>query len=256
MSNEKSKQPEQAKGKADKPPSQDALEEAKLEELTADTGAGGHAAVIREVARLQQDTRHLKKQNLRVWLVAGLLAVALIIGMCAAFFWFPKYRYIPTIDNAAICEVGTQDSSIVTPATLEDFAREATVNSYSYDYINYRSTIGDVTNRFYSERGRKAFMGSLDQSGNLERVVKGLLIMKAFATNSPQLESEGREGAYRFWIVRVPIAIEFYTGGNATPSSSQDFMAEVKIMQEQASKMNPKGIAIDSIVLKPSTRGK
>lgn len=256
MSNEKSKPPAGAKSGADKPLSGDALDDAKLEALTADPGAGGHAAVIREVARLQQDTRHLKRQNLRVWMVAGILAIALIIITCAALWWFPKYRYIATIDNAAVCDVQTQRDSIITPATLEDYAREASINSYSYDYINYRSIIGDVTNRFYSERGRKAFMKSLDESGNLERVVKGLLIMKAFATNSPQLESEGKEGVNRFWIVKVPMAIEFYTGGAAIPTSSQDFIAEVKVMQEQASKLNPKGIAIDSIVLKPYFRRK
>ena len=50
--------------------------------------------------------------------------------------------------------------------------------------------------------------------------------------------------------------IEFYVGGSAGPTNSQDFLAEVKVMQDQASALNPKGINVDSIVLKPSTRRK
>ena len=234
----------------------DALEDARMDALTADQRAGAHAAVIREVARLQQDNRHLKRQNLRIWSISGLLTVALIVGMGAAFWWFPKYRYIATTDNRAVCEVATRSEATVTPASLQDFAKEAAINSYSYDYVNYRDLIGEATNRWYNERGRKAFLKSLDESGNLERVVKGRLIMKSFATNAPQLESEGRQGTQRFWIVNVPIAIEFYVGGSGSPNNIQDFVAEVKVMQEQASAANLKGIAVDSIILKPTARRK
>lgn len=254
--NDQSKPKQGAEAKPGKPLEGEALADAKLDALIADPTPGEHAAVMREMARLQQDNRHLKRQNLRVWSVAGVLSVGLIVGIGASYWWFPKYRYIPTTDNKAICEVGTQLDNIVTPATLEDFAKEAAINSYSYDYVNYRDIINDVTNRYFTERGRKAFMKSLDDSGNLERVVKGRLIMKAFVTTAPQLESEGSEGTRRFWIIHVPMAIEFYVGGSAGPTNSQDFLAEVKVMQDQASALNPKGINVDSIVLKPSTRRK
>jgi intracellular multiplication protein IcmL len=229
---------------------------AKLLELANDLQMGEHAAVMREVARLHIENEDLKKKNLRVWSAVGFISIAFLMGVGATFWWFPKFRYIPTTDNKAICEVGTQRDNVVTPATLEDFAKETAINAYSYDYVNYRNIINDVTSRYFTERGRKAFMKSLDDSGNLERVVKGRLIMKAFTTIAPQLESEGREGSRRFWIIHVPMAIEFYVGGSATPTNSQDFRAEVKVIQDQASALNPKGINVDSIVLSPSTRKK
>jgi intracellular multiplication protein IcmL len=229
---------------------------AKLQELANDPQEGEHAAVIREVARLQRENDEWKKRNLRVWSAVGVISIAFVMGVGATFWWFPKYRYIPTLDNKAICEVGTHRDNIVTPATLEDFAKDAAINAYSYDYVNYRRTINDVTGRYFTERGRKAFMRSLDDSGNLERVVKGRLIMKAFTTVAPQLESEGKEGDRRFWIIHVPMAIEFYVGGSIAPTNSQDFLAEVKVKQDQASALNPKGINVDSIVLSPSSRKK
>jgi intracellular multiplication protein IcmL len=230
------------------------MEEAKLEELSADPGEGAHASVIREVARLHLDTRHLKRLNVRVWSVAGVLAASLFLGLGASFWWFPKYRYIATTDNKAICEVTAQRDNAPTPATLEDFAKEAAIHSFRYDYVNYRDVVNDVTSKWFTERGRKAFMKSLDDSGNLERVVKGRLIMRSFATNSPQLESEGLEGGQRYWIVHVPLAIEFYVGGAPTPTNTQDFLAEVKVMQERPSAINRKGIAVDNVILKPTVR--
>jgi intracellular multiplication protein IcmL len=234
----------------------DALKDAKLDALISDQSEGEFATVIREMARVQKDNIHLKKQNVRIWSIVLVLVVGFVIVIGSVFWWFPKYRYIATTDNKAICEIGTQANNIITPASLEDFAKDAVVNAYSYDYVNYRSIIADVTNRYFTERGRKSFLKSLDDSGNLERVVKGRLIMKAFATTGPQLESEGQEGTRRYWIIYVPTAIEFYVGGNSTPSNTQDFLAEVKVMQDQASALNPKGINVDSIVLKPSIRRK
>lgn len=234
----------------------EAAEEAKLLALLDDPTPGAHAAVIREVTGLRLDNKRLKRQNLRIWSAFGGVVLVAGISIGAFFVWFPKYRYVATTDNKAVCDVATQADAPVRPATLEDFAKEAAINSYTYDYVNYRSIINDATNTYFNERGRKAFLKSLDDSGNLERVVKGRLIMKTFATNSPQLENEGREGKARYWIVHVPMAIEFYVGGNQTPSNTQDFRAEVKVMQEQASAVNPKGLAVDSIVLKPITRGK
>jgi intracellular multiplication protein IcmL len=230
------------------------LEEAKLAALVNDLGEGAHASVIREVARLHQDSYHLKRQNLRIWSVAAVLAVSLLVSIGAALWWFPKYRYIVTTDNRAICRANTQEGNSPTPATLEDFAKDALIHAFRYDYINYRDVVNDVTNRWFTERGRKAFLKSLDESGNLERVVKGRLIMKSFATNTAQLESEGVEGAQRFWIVHVPLAIEFYTGGAPQPTNTQDFLAEVKVMQEPPSAVNEKGIAVDNVILKPWTR--
>jgi intracellular multiplication protein IcmL len=229
-------------------------EDAKLEALVSELTLGEHASVIREVARLHQDTRHLKRQNLRIWSIAGVLATSLFVSIGAALWWFPKYVYIATTDNRAICRVNTQGDNSPSAATLEDFAKEAAIHAFRYDYINYRDVVNDVTNKWFTERGRKAFMKSLDDSGNLERVVKGRLIMKSFATNAAQLESEGIEGTQRFWIVHVPLAIEFYVGGAPQPANTQDFLAEVKVMQEPPSAINQKGIAVDNVVLKPWTR--
>src|SRR5471030_1442553 len=67
----------------------------RLEATISDRGVSAHASIMREVARLELDNQHLKKQNLRVWSAAGSLSLVLLLGTGSVFWWFPKYRFIP-----------------------------------------------------------------------------------------------------------------------------------------------------------------
>ena len=223
----------------------------KANELANDLTTGEIGAVLREVGRLQQENQNLKSKNLRIWSIVTILSLLFLFTVIALFSWYPKYRYIPTTDNAAICEVSADSNPRVTPATLTDFAKEAVLNSYSYDYVNYRENINYAANKFFTDAGRKEFLLSLDRSGNLERVIKGRFILRAMATRVPQLEEEGMKGMQRYWLIQVPIAIEFYSGGEQQPKSRQDFIAAVTVVQTPASANNLKGIAVDSIILAP-----
>lgn len=225
--------------------------EAKLMELASDPSMTGQAAILREVQRLHLDNIHLKRANWRAWGALGAALTAMTVGMSAQFWWFPKYRYVATLDNKAVCNLETQAVARQTDAAIEDFAKEAAIASYTFDYVNWRKTIADFTARYYNARGRSAYYSSLEASKNLDRVREGRLIMKAFATNAPQIEEIGREGDARVWWVYVPVTIEFYVGGSPAPTTAQQFTARVKVMAESPSAANTKGIAVDSIVLAP-----
>lgn len=229
------------------------LDEALLEKVVSDDTPGEAAAVLREVARLHQENRTLKKRNMRVWSLALFMGTSFAAAASAAIFLFPKYRYIPTTDNRALCAVSSDAQVRVTPAALTEYAKDAVVESYTYDYVNYRGAINDVATKRFTDSGRRQYLASLQESGNLERVIKGRLILRTMATRTPQLEEEGRRGMRRYWVVIVPVAIEFYSGGENQPRSRQDFLAHVTILEQEASAVNLKGIAVDSLVLSPTS---
>ena len=116
---------------------------------------------------------------------------------------------------------------------MTEYAKDTVVEAYTYDYVNYRAAINDVSNRRFTDAGRRRYLASLQDSGNLERVIKGRLILRTMATRTPQLEEEGRRGLRRYWVVVVPIAIEFYSGGEGQPRSRQDFLAHVTILRSE-----------------------
>lgn len=229
------------------------LDDKVLEALATDSTPGEAAAVLREVARLHQENKTLKLRNLRVWLLVTALGVSFASVSASAIYLFPKYRYIPTRDNRALCEVSSSTHVNISAAALAEFAKDTAIEAYTYDYVNYRSVINDVATRRFTDTGRKKYLASLQESGNLERVIKGRLILRSMSTRTAQIEEEGRRGLRRFWVVMVPIAVEFYSGGEATPRSRQDFMANVTILETDASAANLRGIAVDSLVLSPTT---
>lgn len=228
-----------------------ALDDALLERVASDQTQGEAAAVLREVARLHQENKILKSRNIRVWSLAGVLGLVLAVVAWSMVYVFPKYRYIPTLDNRALCQVNSDTQVRVTASSLSEYAKDSVVEAYTYDYVNYRSAINEVATRRFTDAGRKQYLASLQESGNLDRVIKGRLVLRAMATRTPQIEEEGRRGMRRYWVVIVPVAIEFYSGGENTPRSRQDFMAHVTILEQEASAANLKGIAVDSLVLSP-----
>lgn len=233
------------------------LELKKLLELAQDPSPGAAAVIVRETARLHLENRDLKARNLRAWgsvmTLGGIFAFTVVAGV----YWFPKYRYIPTTDNHAICEVNTESRPRVSAATVAEYAKETVINSYSYDYVNYRKNLNEAGSRWYTDDGRKAFLKTLDESGNLERVIKGRMTLRSSSVQTAQLEESGTyANGQRFWLVQVPVAIEFFAGGDIQPKSRQEFLAAVTIVEIPASATNTKGIATDSLQLSPFTARK
>lgn len=227
----------------------DSIENEKLEKEYQTAPSNELSRVCAENASLKLDIIYAKKANLRIWILVGIMAIILSIAIYMWLAFFPKYKYIVTTNNQAICQAGISDNPLVTPATLSAYALDAVVNSYTYDYINYRSTLNRVADTYYTSNGRKAFFESLDQSQNLKRVIDGRYILKAYPINSPQLEKQGMTGTQKFWVVNVPIAIEFYSGNLDKPLLRKTFLAGVTLVQEPASALNLKGIAVDGLVL-------
>ncbi|MCP2041166.1 intracellular multiplication protein IcmL [Neisseria sp. HSC-16F19] len=230
------------------------LDRKKLEEQYALAPTTPLAKVLSENAELKLALLHAKKANLRIWTLVGLLAVLVGVVVYAWVEMYPKYKYIVTTNNQAICQAGAADRPLVTPATLAAYAQDAVVNSYTYDYVNYREDLNRIGNTYYTDRGRAAYFDSLDQSDNLKRVIDGRYILKAYPLGSPILQSQGVNGGRRYWVVQVPVGIEFYTGNLGKPQSSQQFLAMVTVTEEPASKLNLKGIAVDNLVLHPYRR--
>ena len=96
------------------------LDDAILAQIANDKTPGEAAAVLREVARLHQENITLKKRNVRVWGLALTLGATFAVSVSSALFLFPKYRYIPTTDNRALCAVSSDAQVRVTPAALTE----------------------------------------------------------------------------------------------------------------------------------------
>lgn len=224
-------------------------EERKLNDLSMDISADTPSAtVLREVARLQLENRGLSKKVVRVWSIVLILVIGIISIFYCMLVYYPKAKYVNTSDNAAICVFDPKNDLEISDEDVMDFAKRAVLNSYSYDYVNYREKINASANEFYTSDGRKSYFEQLDASNNLDRVKSGNLIQRSNATSSPQLEE--RDYGYQWWVVQIPMNIEFYSGGEAKPRTTLSFIATVRVMRIPPSKGKKLPLGIDSIYLK------
>jgi intracellular multiplication protein IcmL len=225
--------------------------------ILQDPTPGDAASVIREAKRLEVEVMALRGQIKRAWTTTALLAFVLTCFVFGGLFFFPKYRYIPTLDNAAICSVSTDEAPRVPPEIVRQYAVDGVVSSYSFNFVNWREAINDACNRWFTVAGCRSYQNELQNSGNREKVIKNRLTLRVMATHVPQLESMNAPGIgiQRSWQVLVPIMIEFYDGATDGPKIAQHFIAIVEIVEVIPSALNVKGIAINSIVLRPGTPG-
>lgn len=207
------------------------------------------------VARENEDLRQKVKstRQLIIYLAIGLIASSILLAV-AIYAWvnFPKYTTVQTVDNSVICEISPESNPLLTDVAIEDFAKNAVLSAYSFDYVDYRNQINASTTRFFTTDGRAAFNRALRSSGSLDHIVNNNLIMKAHATQGPQIEEKGLDQFGKpFWIVRMPIRTEFYTGAS-NPVDREQFIAQVRIVTAQRDAFNPRGLGVHSLTLRPA----
>lgn len=207
------------------------------------------------VARENEDLRSKVKstRQLIIYLAIGLIASGLLLAvMIFAWLNYPKYTVVQTVDNSALCEISPQTNPLLTDVAIEDFAKNAVLHAYTFDYVNYRDQINQSTTRFFTTEGRAAFNRALRNSGSLDHIVNNNLIMKAHSTQGAQIEEKGLDQFGKpFWIVRMPIRTEFFTGAT-NPVDKENFIAQVRVVTAQRDAFNPRGLGVHSLTLRPA----
>jgi len=210
----------------------------------------GVEGVIRENARLAQTAKATRRQ---MFMSTGLnIALSgLVIAMVIAFTQYPKTRYIPTTDNKAICEVTPENNPNITDVAIADFAKDAILNLYTFDYVNHEDQINASLGRWFSADGRIDTIAAMQQAGIMEYVKDHALTLRAGTTAAAKIEKKGRTSTGNpYWVVRFPMVVDVYSGG-AKPEDSQNYVVSVRIVADDASAQNPKGLAVASAALEP-----
>ncbi len=206
------------------------------------------------VARQNADLRDQVKVERNRTTKSLALNVVLVILLCILAYGlivFPKYSTVQTVDNSVICEVSPEDNPMLTDAAIQDFAKMAVLSSYSFDYINYKESIDSATTRYFTSEGRTAFNKALKNSGSLAYIINNQLIMRSMTIATPQIEEKGKSNSGApYWIVRMPITTEFYTG-DTKPADTQSFVAQVRIVITKRDALNPRGLGVYSLTLRP-----
>lgn len=210
----------------------------------------GVEGVFRENAQLAQNAKNARRQMIMSMGVNMALA-SIIVAMLIVFSQFPKTRYIPTTDNKAICEVTPENNPNITDVSISDFAKDAILNLYTFDYVNHEDQINASLGRWFSAKGRTDTIKAMDQAGITAYVKEHALTLRAGTTAAAKIEKKGRTSSGSpYWVVRFPMVVDVYSGGDR-PEDTQKYMVSVRVIADDASAQNPKGLAIASAALEP-----
>ena len=210
----------------------------------------GSISVQREVVHLKEEVA-TKTSNLRLSLLVNAGLIFLLALAIVAFINLPKTKYIATKDNTAICEVYPSDNPNLTDATIREFGKDAILNLYTFDYVNYEDQINTTLERNFTPIGRQATIQAMGKAGILTYVQENALTFKSSAQNAARIEeksvnSDGKD----FWIVRFPMVLDIYSG-SLKPIDTQRHMVTVRVVADTASSSNPNGLGISSVTLAP-----
>ena len=165
-------------------------------------------------------------------------------------FFVRKYEFRAVQDGKTLCTLKSEAMARASNIGLIDYTKDAIIDSYSYDYVNYADQLKTAGNKWFTPEGNKTFLKTIQNESGLDNVLEGRMTVKTSSLGLAQIEKEGfTQELKRFWMIHVPIIVEYYTDIKGKPVNGNRYIAEVELIQDVPSKNNLKGFSVNSIKL-------
>ena len=201
--------------------------------------------------QLKQETiTSLNKKNKLALnlLIVGIIAFA--ITTVIILFFVRKYEFKAVKDGQTICTLTSEAMARASNIGLIDYTKDAIIDAYSYDYVDYADQLKTAGNKWFTPEGNTAFLKTIQDESGLENVLASRLTVKTRSLGLAQIEKEGfTQEMKRFWKIHVPIVVEYYTDIKGKPVNGNRYVAEVELIQDEPSKLNLKGFSVNSVKL-------
>ncbi|MEC7031007.1 MAG: type IVB secretion system apparatus protein IcmL/DotI [Pseudomonadota bacterium] len=176
-----------------------------------------------------------------VLVVTNLLALFSVIRLynrpdpVAFFATTSDGRIIPILP---LDQPGKRDAEII------DWATKAAIKTYTYDFVNYRDALQQVSQSF-TGNGWTNFQRAMQDSGMLKTVIAQQLVMTAEPTMAAVISDKGvsRTGRYT-WKIEIPMLLKL-----KGPKSMTVPVRVSMLLQRVSLVNNPDGIAIVNYVV-------
>lgn len=160
----------------------------------------------------------------------------------------PAPKYFATSINGRITPLFALNEPNQSDSAVLQWANQAAIAAFSYNFVNYRSEL-QAASGFFTSEGWDQFLGALEQSNNLEAVKAKKLIVSAVATRAPIILQKGILNGRFSWRVQMPMLVTYQS---ASEFSQQNLV--VTMLITRVSTLNsPRGIGIAQFVSGPAT---
>ncbi len=187
------------------------------------------------------------RDNYRRVVMVLLVMVVINIILCGVIFYQlnsrQEPRYFATTADGRVIALYPLSEPVVTKSSLLDWASQAVIATFNFDYVNYRKKLQEASS-YYTPSGWRAFEAELQSTKNLDTVRAQKLIASAVVTGQPVIVDERVINGRYAWRIQMPILITY-------ESSSQSYQQPVTItlvVTRVSTLQTPKGIAIAQLI--------
>ena len=168
-----------------------------------------------ELVRLRNNFYRDSYRRLTLIMILMLITVLMCIGV--VFFLInnkPQPRYFATNIYGGIIPLKGLSQPIAEQEVVQ-WASRAASNALTFNYVQYQGQLQQAVNVYFTPYGGKMYLKALQDSLNLDNVIKNKYLQVAEPTAAPRILSKGvaTEGSFKnryYWLVQVPVQIEFY----------------------------------------------
>lgn len=161
----------------------------------------------------------------------------------------PENRYFASTVDGKLFETKALSEPLLSKQAVEGFAGQTLTQTFTFDFINFKSQLETVADRYTAE-ALTAIRDSLQQEdGLVTKAVTHKWIVKALITAAPTLLQSGFLPHTKTfaWRLEFPLLLTYYQDNT---SSTQRFTVRVTVSRVDE-RNNPRGIAISTIQLLP-----
>ena len=183
------------------------------------------------------------RDNYRRVVLGFLIAIIANIFLVIALGWSmshkPEPRYFATTSDGRIVPLYPLTQPVVSQTALLQWANEAAISSFSFDYVSYRKNLQKAS-EYYTPDGWKSFENALKESGNLETVIAKHLVVTAVATGAPTIIDQSVISGRYAWKIQMPLLVTYESGAQIMRQP----MVVTMVVTRVSTLNTPKGIAI------------
>lgn len=198
-----------------------------------------------ELVRLRNN---FYRDNYRRLVGMLLLMIIVNLGLIGAIVYLithkPVPQYFATSSDGRITPLYPLSEPVVTPPELLQWANQAAVAAYTYNFVNYRQEL-QVASEYFTPHGWTQFQEGLKATRNLETVIAKKFVVSATATGAPRVTDQGLLNGRYAWKVQLPLVATYE---NSSGERLQQPIVVNMIIMRVSTLNTPKGIAIDQFI--------
>ena len=201
-----------------------------------------------ELVRLRNN---FYRDNYRRIVMALLVCILLVVGEFLTIVYLITHRpapvYFATADGWRLQPMVPLSTPLFTEAQVIQWATNAVINIYNYNFVNYRQQLQNSSSYFTSD-GFQQFLSALDKSNTLDTVTSKKLVVSAIVSQSPVVVNEGLIRGQYAWRLQMPIIV---TLQSASEQLSQSLILTVLIVRAPTLEKTS-GVAIAQFIEAPN----